>query len=329
MWRRFLIAAGAFIAITMTAGGPDSARAQQINPADFSNVITNPLFPVSSFSIKVFEGREEGDDGTERTRIESRTLTRTETVGGVVTTVIEESEFVDGEIKEVARDFYAQHRNGDVYYFGETVDNYVNGNLRNHDGAWRADQGRNEAGIIMLANPTVGRTYSQEFAPSIAEDKGTIVALNESVKTPAGSFTGCVKIKDTTPLEPDVEEFKWFCPGVGMVREESEDSFSELVSFTRVTQPAASPTSAGVLPAPNTAAGALPLPQSQQTTSAPSALAAAPSTVRPPSTGDAGLLVSREKGDSPPLAALGFVAVLTGGALMASGLRGRELSARS
>ena len=315
MWHKALMATGAFLAIAVATGGPDGASAQQIDPSDFSPAITNTLFPISSFSIKVFEGREEGDDGTERIRIESRTLNRTEAVGGVVTTVLQESEWIDGDLVEVAHDFFAQHRNGDVYYFGETVDNYVNGRLRNHDGAWRADEGRNKPGIIMLANPTVGRTYDQEFAPGIAEDKGTIVALNESVRTPAGNFTGCVKIKDTTPLEPDVEEFKWFCPGMGMVREESEDGFAELISFTRTTPPAASATPAGVS-APNTTAAALPLPPSQQT-SAPNA--PAPSTVAPPirapSTGDAGLLAHERNTDSMSLIALATVTLLVSAGL--------------
>ncbi len=38
-----------------------------------------------------------------------------------------------------------------------------------------------------------------------------------NVVTPAGSFTGCVQIDETTPLEPDDLSIKRYCPGVGLV----------------------------------------------------------------------------------------------------------------
>jgi len=217
-------------------------------------------------------------------------------------TVQQETAFEDGEVVEVAHDFFAQHRNGDVYYFGETVDNYENGKLRNHNGAWLAGDGRNEPGIQMLASPTVGRTYRQEFAPGIAEDMGTIVAVNESVTVPAGSFTGCVKIKDTTPLEPGLEEFKWFCPGIGMVKEEEPDGFSELVSFERARTSAASPTPT-VVSQPNITGGVQPLSRPEVVAAATST-PAAPAIVRPPSTGDGGLLVRQTGRETTPLIAL-------------------------
>jgi hypothetical protein len=322
------MAASALVALSLM-GGTQPARAQQrFGPAEFTHVITNPYFPISLFTIKIFEGREEGDDGIERTRIESRTLTQTRVVMGITVTVLQESEYVDGEIVEVAHDFFAQHRRtGDVYYFGEDVDNYRNGRIANHNGAWVAGVGRNEPGIIMLAQPRVGQTYQQEFAPGEAEDRGTVMALDETVKVPAGEFSGCVKIKDTTPLEPDVEEFKWFCPGIGMVREEGDDSFSNLVDFTRAAAaPAAASPTPPAIAAPQTLSGVVPLPQQAAAASAPAAApasaapAVAPETVRPPSTGDAGLVGQEGRGSSGELMLM--AGVLAGAMLIMYQLRG-------
>jgi hypothetical protein len=59
-----------------------------------------------------------------------------------------------------------------------------------------------------------------------------VVGLNETVTVPAGTWTGCVKTEDTTPLEPDVLEYKYYCPQVGTVLEVDveEDERVELKS---------------------------------------------------------------------------------------------------
>lgn len=287
----------------VTAGASHQASAQDaVNPADFSPKITNPLFPLSLIGPKVFEGTETDDNGDEvTTRLESRLLPETTTVGGVTVSVLEEKAFVDGELVEVALDYFAQHRDGSVYYFGEAVDNYENGVLRDHKGAWRADEGQNRPGIIMPAQPRAGQTYDQEFAPGVAEDKATVLSLSETVVTPAGRYTGCMKTREFTPLEPDLEEFKWHCPNVGMAREEGDGSLSQLVSVAAA--PAATPTAAPATP----------------TAAAPRATATRPSGIVAPNTGGGG-------GSAPTtvlmllaLAALG--ASVTAGAMM---FRGRS-----
>jgi hypothetical protein len=63
--------------------------------------------------------------------------------------------------------------------------------------------------------------YYQEIAPKVALDRAEIISLRETVDTPAGQFKNCLKTKETTPLEPDVEEYKYYAPGVGLVQEES------------------------------------------------------------------------------------------------------------
>jgi hypothetical protein len=218
------------LAIGLSAAGGEAQ--QEIDPAEFSATITNPLFPLSSVGPKVFEGTDTDPDTGEvlETRLESRVLPGTEVVAGVTVTVLEEQDYEDGELVEVALDYIAQHENGDVYYFGERVDNYEDGELKDHEGSWLAGEDGARPGVIMAASPEVGKTYEQELAPGIAEDKAEVLAVDETVTVPAGTYEGCVKTRDFNPLEPGVEETKWHCRGVGLVKEEGETSLNELVS---------------------------------------------------------------------------------------------------
>ena len=64
----------------------------------------------------------------------------------------------------------------------------------------------------------------------VALDRARIVGLHETVKTPAGEFKNCLKIEETTPLEPDVREYKYYAAGIGLVQEGS----LKLVKYGRV-----------------------------------------------------------------------------------------------
>ena len=82
----------------------------------------------------------------------------------------------------------------------------------------------------MPTQPTQGQTFEQEKAPGVAEDRSKIVAGDQSVSTPAGSFSGCLKTEDYSPLD-NVTEYKYYCPGVGVVREEFPEGHLDLISY--------------------------------------------------------------------------------------------------
>ncbi len=48
-----------------------------------------------------------------------------------------------------------------------------------------------------------------------------------TVVTPAGTFEYCLKIEETTPVEPGVKEYKYHAPGIGVI----QDEFLLLTSF--------------------------------------------------------------------------------------------------
>jgi hypothetical protein len=106
-----------------------------------------------------------------------------------------------------------------VWYLGEESKEYENGQVVSTAGSWEAGVDGAEAGIVMPAAPQIGQAYRQEYYAGEAEDRAEVLATGESVSVPGGSFTGCIRTADTTPLEPDVVEHKTYCPGVGVVLE--------------------------------------------------------------------------------------------------------------
>lgn len=202
-------------------------------PANLQATVDNPLFPLASTPIKVFVGVEEDPDTGETVtlRVEETVLPLPQAVAGIEVTVVDVKEFENGELKEATLDYYAQDAEGTVYYIGETVDNYEDGEIVDHEGEWLAGEGDNQAGIFMPASPEPGQEFEQERAPGIAEDRSTIIALDRAVTTDAGAFTACLETEDLAPLD-DVVETKFYCPEVGLVREEFPGGHLDLIWFS-------------------------------------------------------------------------------------------------
>jgi hypothetical protein len=212
-------------------GGGTSQTAPAINPADFQSRVDNPLFPLSSLGPKAFEGEEPDPDTGEmlKTRLESTVLPDTDTVAGVEVLVLEEKDYENGELVESTLDYFAQHKDGSVWYFGERVDEYEHGQVVGHEGQWLAGEGDNQPGVYMPAEPKVGDEFAQEQAPGVAEDQSKVVATDQTVTVPAGTFSGCLKTEDFSPLD-GATEHKYYCPGVGLVREEPPEGFLDLIT---------------------------------------------------------------------------------------------------
>jgi hypothetical protein len=212
-------------AIVPTGGG----TAQQIDPDRYTSEVDNPLWPLASVRRTRYRGHEEDT----KMRVVSRVLDRTRKVAGVEVAIVDVREFEDGELVEHTRDYYAQDRKGRVWYFGESVDDIENGRVVGHDGQWFAGRKGAKPGLFMPARPKVGKVFAQERAPGIAEDRSKVVALDRSVETPAGSFDGCIKTRDFAPLD-NATEFKFYCPGVGLVREQARRTRLSLVGYRSV-----------------------------------------------------------------------------------------------
>ena len=202
---------------------------EAINPADFSATITHPLLPLSSTRNTEFVGRETKEDGgTSEIRVVSRLLDKTETIAGVTVAVVEVTEHKDGQLLELTEDYFAQHRDGTVWYFGERVTDFKEGKPVGHEGQWLAGENGSRPGVFMPAVPTVGQEFAPEQTPGVADERSKVLELGVEVTVPAGKFSGCMKTEDRDLLD-NAREFKFYCPRAGLVREEGPKKISELV----------------------------------------------------------------------------------------------------
>ncbi|MGH7857505.1 MAG: hypothetical protein ACREQY_09255 [Candidatus Binatia bacterium] len=191
----------------------------------------NAFFPLTPGRRLVLEGEEESSGEVTLIELRFSVLRQTKAISFVsakgkkiqlTARVIEERELEDGELVEVSRNWFARCvQTGDIYYFGESVDNYEDGEIVNHDGSWRAGVNGALPGIIMPGTYLLGARYFQELAPGVALDRGEHVGMGLTVPTDAGTFRGCVEVLDTNALEPKAKgDRKVYCPGVGLTIDE-------------------------------------------------------------------------------------------------------------
>jgi hypothetical protein len=146
-------------------------------------------------------------------------LDETKLVDGVVTRVVEERETEGGQLAEVSRNYFAlDAATGDVYYFGEDVDEYKNGKVTGHEGAWLSGVNGAKFGLIVPGAPKAGDRYYQESAPKVAMDRAEVVSATEEIKVPAGTFKNCLHTKESSALESGTED-KYYAPGVGIIKD--------------------------------------------------------------------------------------------------------------
>jgi hypothetical protein len=155
-----------------------------------------------------------------RDRLVITVLNETKVVDGVETRIVEERETSEGKITEISRNYFAIDKtNNAVYYFGEEVDMYEDGEITGHGGSWVSGKNGNRFGLMMPAKPKKGDKYYQEIAPDVAMDRAEIVSITEKVTVPAGTYKKCVKTEDGSALEKGIGT-KQYAPGVGLIRDD-------------------------------------------------------------------------------------------------------------
>ncbi len=159
----------------------------------------NPYFILEPGYILVLEGGDE--------RLVITVKDETVQVDGVECRVVEERETKAGKVVEVSNNYFAiSRRTNSVYYFGEDA-----------GGPWRSGEKDARFGLMMPGLPLVGGRHYQEIAPHAAMDRAEIVSVTATQITPAGTFKNCLKVLETTPLEPDEKEYKVYAPGIGLL----------------------------------------------------------------------------------------------------------------
>jgi hypothetical protein len=225
------------------ADATDQFPLPKFDPCNYSNdgIVDNPYFTLTPGTTFTYEG--ETEDGTEKNVV--IVTDETKEILGINATVVWDRVWLEDELIEETFDWYAQDKEGNVWYLGEDSKEYENGEVVSTEGSWEAGVDGAKPGIIMEADPQVGDQYRQEYYPGHAEDQAEVVSLNEEVTVPFGTFTDCLQTRDSTPLEPTTgDEDKYYCTDVGgVVLEVAIESGerSELIDFNQSGDTASPP----------------------------------------------------------------------------------------
>jgi hypothetical protein len=194
---------------------PIGADPVNLDPADFSADITNPYWPMKPGTRWIYRSVEA--DGVKQDIAIVATTTTKKLANGITARVVRDTAREEGQIVEDTLDWYAQDANGNVWYLGEQTAEFENGKIVSRAGSWEAGKDGAMPGIMLPAQPQDGQKYRQEYKKGEAEDNGEVLATGNLVEVQAGRYDKALVTIDTSTIEPDVMEYKFYAPGVGPV----------------------------------------------------------------------------------------------------------------
>lgn len=196
--------------------GPGAQYHPNIDPANFTARVDNPLFPLPPGTTLVYSGTKDGKKALDM----FAPLSRTRVIDGVRTRVVRDRLLLNNVLEERTLDYYAQDRCGNVWYFGEDTEELDrHGNVVSTEGSFHAGVDGAQPGVFMQSDPELGRRFRQEWYRGHAEDTYRAVDLSTHITVPYGSFEDALRTAETTALEPDVLDNKWYVRGIGEVEE--------------------------------------------------------------------------------------------------------------
>ena len=205
----------------------------EFDPNNFAgDEITNKFMPLAKGNTWFYRVT----DGSTGVVTETDTVTVTNqkiTIDGVQCVVVKDVVQEGNKIVESTKDYFAQDKDGNVWYFGEDTKAFDAGGV-SFEGTWRAGVDNAAPGIIMLADPQKGDAYFEENAPGVAVDQAEVTSLDASASVPLGTFNkDCLQTLNSSVLFPGDIESKFYAPGIGSVLEvDADGTRQELVSFT-------------------------------------------------------------------------------------------------
>ena len=241
MFRRIGMALGLLGATLGLAAIPASAAAAklpqgdesvQLDPAEFTTQIDNPYFPLVPGDRYVY--RETDSEGTKQRDVVSVSNETELIANGITARVVHDRATEHGKPVEDTFDWYSQDSEGNVWYLGEDTVECEKGHIATREGSFESGVDGAQPGVIMPADPKEGLTYRQESFPGHAEDRAEIFSLDEMAEVPFGHFPHTLMIKETNPIEPKVEEFKFYAQGIGPVEAVSVSGGTDREELLRV-----------------------------------------------------------------------------------------------
>jgi hypothetical protein len=192
---------------------PRGSEPVSLDPADFSADIDNPQWPMTVGSRWVYRVTDMSDGSIEHEVI--RATRRTKLMADSIRVrVVRDVVRRHGKPVEVTNDWYAQDREGNVWYFGEHTTAFERGKAIDN-GSWQAGVAGAMPGIALPAKPCVGLSYREEYSKGVAEDQSRVLAVDAQVRVRVGHFRHALLTEDFSPIEPNVSELKFHARGSG------------------------------------------------------------------------------------------------------------------
>jgi hypothetical protein len=211
-----------------TGSLPQGGEPAKLDPGSFSERVDNPWMPLAPGSVWLYR------EGKAVNRVQ--VLSRTKLIEGVRARVVHDVVKEKGKLIEDTFDWYAQDKDGNVWYLGENTKEYSGHGPPSTAGSWQAGVKGAQAGVVMPAHPKVGQSYRQEYLKGEAEDNARVLSVDEMTQVPLGFYRPTLMTKELTPLEPRLLEYKFYARGIGnvlTVATSGESSREELLSFRR------------------------------------------------------------------------------------------------
>jgi hypothetical protein len=161
--------------------------------------------------------RELDEKGEQQTVVTTITTATKKIANGITARVVSDTVRQDSDVVEDTFDWYAQDSHGNIWYRGEDTAEFENGKLTTREGSWEAGVGGALAGVAIPVDPVDDMRYRQEYYKGEAEDSGEVLSTVEQAQVLVGHYQNVLLTKDTSPLEPNVLEYKLYAPEVGPV----------------------------------------------------------------------------------------------------------------
>jgi hypothetical protein len=189
--------------------------APKIDPADFVSTVDNPYWPLKPGTGYHFKGTR----GTTPQTDDELVLSETKRILGIHCAVVRDTVSEHGRAVERTLDYYAQDKQGNVWYMGEDSFELKNGRMAKAGDSWLSGVNGAKPGIIMPAHPKAGDDYRQEYyPPGQALDEAHVLGVRAAPKVPYRAFGRALATSEFSPLEPQTEE-KYYVRGVGEILE--------------------------------------------------------------------------------------------------------------
>ena len=233
--------AGAGDSVTFSTAQDWKLKAENLSPRG-SNPLHFPLQPGFRYVI-------EGNTHPEYTgRFEVMVLEQTEPFdlpefGRFECAVVQTDELRDGVLARQVHEWLAvDTRSKAVYKFGAVSWDVDSAGTKVFGDMWRAGDGDpgqlTEPALVVPGRPVRGERARSIGRGATGPSYREVMESGVEVKTRAGTFSRCVQIREVALSDPASSTDRWWSPGVGLVRDQSDGELvasdalkSDLASF--------------------------------------------------------------------------------------------------